>query len=262
MDYQYLTFCIDDGVATITLNRPEAGNTFHQHLADELDEVSRYCLIRNDVEVVLLKANGKLFSGGGDLAYMQSSGDNIDIAIKKLADRLHSAYASFSRMSVPVVASVQGTAAGIGLSLSLLADITIASDKAKFAAAYGGVGLSPDGGLTHILPRVIGVKRASYFLLTNQVITAQQALEWGMVNEVVPPSELDDTVNAVVETLKDKSADANASVKSLLLQSQQHSLEAQMHLEGIQLSRNAASDNGQEGINAYLERRLAKFTKH
>ncbi|WP_419811861.1 enoyl-CoA hydratase/isomerase family protein [Bacterioplanoides sp.] len=261
MAYQLLTFSLDQGIARITLNRPKEGNTFNQALADELDDVVRECMMNSQARVVVLSGNGKLFSGGGDLAYMQANADHLDVAIKKLADRLHSAYSALSRMSVPVIVSVQGTAAGIGLSLALLGDLTIASDKAYFAAAYTGVGLNPDGGLTYFLPRAIGVKRAQEFILLNQTIKAEKALEWGMVNQVVAAEELDNTVDALAKKLSEGSQASFAAVKQLMSRSFDESLESQLHHEGMLLARNAMSENGKEGIQAFIDGRKPEF-KH
>lgn len=259
MSFQNLKFSIEHGIARITLNRPHEGNAFNQALADELDDVARECLMSKQVRVVILAAEGKLFSGGGDLAFMQENADHLDIAIKKLADRLHSAYAAFARMSAPVIVKVQGTAAGIGLSLSMQGDITVASEKAKFAAAYTGVGLNPDGGLTYLLPRAIGFKRAKAFILQNQIIPAEQALKWGLVNQVVAHDELDDTVEALAKQLAAGSVGSFAAVKNLLSRTYNETLESQMHLEGMALAENAMSANGKEGIQAFLDGRKPEF---
>lgn len=250
---------MSDQVATITLNRPDQANAFHIDAARELEQAARECLVSDSIKVVVLTGKGKLFSAGGDLAYMQAHAESLDYDIKALADSLHNAYASFARMRAPLVVALNGTAAGIGLSLALLGDITIAVEKAKFVGAYSGVGLSPDGGLTYLLPRIVGLKRASEFLLTSKALSAQEALEWGMVNRVVASDDLASTVAELVESLKASSAGSLASVKQLLLRAQTESMEGQMHLEGMSLSQNAFCADGKEGVCAFLEGRPPKF---
>ena len=259
MPYKNLNFSVNEGIARIVLNRPKEGNAFNQALAAELEDAARECMKNDGVRVVVLSGEGKLFSGGGDLAFMQENADTLDVTIKKLADTLHSAYSTFVRMDAPVIVQVQGTAAGIGLSLALLGDLTIASDKAKFAAAYTGVGLNPDGGLTHILPRAVGLKRAQEFILLNKIVSAEQALEWGMINQVVPADELEATVNALADQINAGSKASFRSVKQLLGRTYDESMESQMHLEGRELAMNAMSANGKEGIQAFLDGRKPAF---
>lgn len=259
MSFQYLQYSVSEQVATITLNRPDQANVFHIDAARELEQVARECLVSDSIKVVVLTGNGKLFSAGGDLAYMHANADTLDYDIKALADSLHNAYASFARMSAPLVVALNGTAAGIGLSLALLGDITIAVEKAKFVGAYSGVGLSPDGGLTYLLPRIVGLKRASEFLMTSKALSAQEALEWGMINHVVAAEALQDTLAEIVASLKASSSGSLKAVKHLLLSSQAQSMEGQMHLEGMNLSQNAFSSNGKEGVSAYLEGRRPNF---
>ena len=261
MSYQHIQLTVTDGVAKILLNRPQEGNSFHLQLAEELEEVARQCLVSDQLQAVVLTGSGKLFSAGGDLAYMQASFHRLDVAIKALADRLHSAFSSLVRMPAPLVVAVNGTAAGIGLSLAMLGDITLASDKAKFIPAYTGVGLSPDGGMTHILPRIIGTKRASEMILTNRALSAAEALEWGMVSRVVPAAELSQAVDSVVQRLQQASRQSLRDVKQLLARSDNESLESQMHLEGMALAANAMSDNGKEGIQAFIDGRPPVFHK-
>lgn len=260
MTYEYLNFSTTDGIARIELNRPDQGNAFDIALAREFETAVRECSIDNAVRVVVLTGNGKLFCGGGDLAYFSASGDSVGRDIKELADSLHCAYSTLMRMPKPLIVALNGTAAGIGLSLALLGDITLSVESAKFVAAYTDVGLSPDGGLTYFLPRIIGVKRASEFILTSGRVGAQQALEWGMVNEVVPSNEeLESRTQTLAQKLSQASPGSLASAKSLLLSSQSLSLEALLHEEAIHLSNNASSENGKEGINAFLERRKPVF---
>jgi 2-(1,2-epoxy-1,2-dihydrophenyl)acetyl-CoA isomerase len=168
--FNCLEFSQDGSVATITLNRPDAGNAFNLELASELNNVARQCREDSSIRAVILTGNGKLFCAGGDLASMAEAGDKVDLALKDLTDQCHEAYATLLSMPAPVVVAVNGASAGIGVSLTLIGDITIASEKASFTMAYTAAGLTPDGGATYLLPRAIGYKRAKEMMITNRKV--------------------------------------------------------------------------------------------
>lgn len=260
MPYQYLHFSINDRLATITLNRPQASNSFHIDFARELEHVTRLCQTNREIGAVLINANGKMFSGGGDLENMADHFDSIDLMLKELADCLHTAYANIMRLEVPVVVAVNGPAAGIGLSLALLGDIILASDKASFVPAYAKVGLSPDGALTYLLPRLIGVQRAQEMLLCSRALSAEQAENWGMVNRVVPAEQLAEQSVTLATQLANGPTNSFASIKKLLALSETQSLESQMHFEGIELSKNSTTADAKEGISAFLNKTKPVFT--
>jgi len=258
-DYKYLEFSVEDSIATITLNRPEAANALNIELASELNHVTNICQHDNNVRAVILTGNGKLFCAGGDLSSMATAGEKVDLALKELTDQCHSAFTSLMRMRAPVIIAVNGAAAGIGLSLALIGDITIASDKASFTTAYTAAGLSPDGGATYLLPRAIGFKRAKEMMLTNRKVGATDALDWGMVNQLVSHESLLDEAHSIAKRLAQGPTNAFGSVKSLMLSGFAESLESQMALEAEAIGKNAVSSDGQEGINAFLERRRPDF---
>ena len=258
-EYSLLDFKIDGGIATITLNRPEAANAFNLELATELNQAATVCQHNPNIRAVVLTGNGKLFSAGGDLTVMSEAGDQVDAALKQLTDQLHGAFSTLMRMRAPLIVAVNGAAAGIGLSLALLGDFTIASEKASFTLAYTAAGLSPDGGATYLLPRVVGIKRAKEMMITNRRLTATEALEWGVVNQVVAPEALLDETQALAKSVAQGATNAFGSVKSLLLSSFNESFESQMVLEVEAIARNAMSKDGQEGIQAFLEKRRPEF---
>jgi 2-(1,2-epoxy-1,2-dihydrophenyl)acetyl-CoA isomerase len=258
-EYELLEFRADRGIATITLNRPDAANAFNLTLATELNHAANRCRRDPDVRVVVLCANGKLFSAGGDLSVMAQAGDQVDAALKQLTDQLHSAFSILMRMRAPLIVAVNGAAAGIGLSLALIGDITIASEKASFTLAYTAAGLSPDGAATYLLPKIIGIKRAREMMITNRRLTAAEASEWGMVNQVVAPDDLHDETLTLAKSIARGPTNAFGSVKSLVLSGFHESLESQMALEVEAIVRNAMSKDGQEGIHAFLDKRQPKF---
>jgi 2-(1,2-epoxy-1,2-dihydrophenyl)acetyl-CoA isomerase len=164
-----------------------------------------------------------------------------------------------ARAHAPVVAAVQGTAAGAGLGLVLAADLAIAGKGAKFTAAYTAVGLTPDAGTTFLLPRAVGHKRAMEMFVTNRVLDAQLALEWGLVNQIVEDAELADTAAALAARLAAGPAGAYGAVKRLLAESEP-GWEAQLAREGRSIAERAETPEGREGIAAFLEKRTPKFT--
>ena len=254
-----IDFKIVDRVAVITLNRPKAANGINKLLASELVDIAKQCDNNNDVKAIVLTGNGRFFSAGGDIKEMASHGENIGGKIKELADDLHTAISAFSRMKAPLVIAVNGIAAGAGFSLSITGDIVLASDKASFIMAYTKSGLSPDGSATYFLPRLIGLRRAQELMLTNRQLSAQQALEWGLVTDVVEEGKLIERAMEVATMLAEGSTTANYAVKKLLLQSFNNSLETQMEIEGREISNCARSNDGREGISAFMAKRKPIF---
>ena len=250
---------IVDRVAVISLNRPKAANGINKLLASELSSVAKQCDNDSTVKSILLTGNGRFFSAGGDIKEMASHGADLGIKIKELADDLHAAISTFSRMKAPVVVAVNGMAAGAGFSLSISGDIVLASTKASFMMAYTKSGLSPDGSSSYFLPRLIGMRRAQELMFTNKMLSAEQALEWGLITEVVEDDKLIERAMEVAKKLAEGSTTANDAVKKLLLQSFDNSLETQMEIEGREISSCARSNDGREGIAAFIEKRKPIF---
>ena len=259
-NFETLEFSIENKIATIALNRPKAANGLNSQLAFDLREASKICDTGSDIRAVILTANGRFFCAGGDIKHMASQGDNVGVAIKNLADDLHMAISTFARMEAPIIIAVNGMAAGAGFSLALAGDIVIASEAAGFTMAYTKAGLSPDGSSSYFLPRLVGLRRAQELMLTNRTLTASEALEWGIVTQVVPHDELISSAREIALRLAAGSRGANAAVKKLLLTSFTNSLETQMELEGREISSRAISPDGREGIAAFTEKRSPKFS--
>ncbi len=189
-----------DGVATVRLERPDAGNALDLPTALALREaVGRLAApaASGELRCVVLRSTGRLFCAGGDVRAMADAPDRAAF-VAELAGVLHDALTGLRSLPVPVVAGVQGPAAGAGLGLVLAADVVVASDRASFLAAYGAVGLSPDCGVSALLPAVVGPRRAALILLTGLRLDAATALEWGLVGQVCAAGDLDAAVEAVV----------------------------------------------------------------
>ncbi len=248
-----------DNIATVTLNRPNAANGISPTLAKELADAALICDKDESIRCVILTANGKFFCAGGDLKAVGGDPSTAAIKIKGMADNLHKATSSFARMEKPFIVAVNGMAAGAGFSIAITGDFVIATESTKFTMAYTAAGLSPDGSSSYFLPRLIGVRRTMDLMMTNRRLTAQEAEEWGLINQVVPEEDLQSTALALAQKLANGPTDAFATVKKLLLCTFDNSLETQMELEGRAISEHAGSANGKEGVLAFLEKRKPSF---
>ncbi len=246
-----------DHVAWLTLARPEAANTMNLEFGADFLAAARE-IGRSAARAVVLRGQGKNFCFGGDLRGMVCSGADVRAYLSELTTRLHAGMAVLAALDAPVIAAVNGTAAGAGLGLVLMADLVVAARSARFAPAYTGVGLTPDAGCSFLLPRVVGARRAMEMLLTNRVLDAAQALEWGLVNEVVDDAQLEAAAAALAARLAAGPAGAYGHVKRLLAESQPGYVR-QMALEGATISAQAATAEGREGISAFLEKRAPRF---
>lgn len=256
---QTIDFKIADRIAIITLNRPDAANGVNLQLAEELDYCAKQCAGDSAVKAVILTANGRFFSAGGDVKEMASYGDKVGPKIKQLADSLHCAISTFARMDAPVITAVNGMAAGAGFSLAITADYVIASDTSSFMMAYTKAGLSPDGSSSYYLPRLIGLRRTQELMLTNRNLKADEALDWGLVSETVPSEALMDRAMELAKGFAQGPLESNAAVKKLLLTSFTHDLETQMDIESEHISRCAMSADGREGVAAFMAKRSPVF---
>jgi 2-(1,2-epoxy-1,2-dihydrophenyl)acetyl-CoA isomerase len=162
--------------------------------------------------------------------------------------------------NAPVIAAVNGTAAGAGLSMVCSCDLVLAAESAKFTMAYTRIGLTPDGSSTYFLPRIVGLKRALELTLTNRLFSAQEAQEWGIVTKVVPDANLQAEADALAAQLASSATGALGAAKRLLHSGWNETLETQMELETQTIAARAHSADGREGIAAFLEKRAAKFT--
>jgi len=250
---------IREHVAHLTMTRADAANTMNLQFGREFAAAAR--AIRNDssVRAVLLRGEGKNFCFGGDLRGMMAAGGDVNAYLTELTTNLHAGLMNLVRANAPVVAAVQGSAAGAGLGLVLAADLAIAGKSAKFTAAYTAVGLTPDAGGTFLLPRAVGYKRAMEMFITNRVLDAPLALEWGLINQIVEDAELADTAAALASRLAAGPAGAYGTVKRLLAEPEP-GWEAQLAREGQTIAGRAGTAEGREGIAAFLEKRKPKFT--
>jgi 2-(1,2-epoxy-1,2-dihydrophenyl)acetyl-CoA isomerase len=258
-EFSTLTFEVRGRVAVVVLNRPDDANCVNDQMAEELLAAAVACDVDAAVKAVVLTGTGRFFCAGGDVKAMSAFGDDMAEKMKSIADQLHRAISTFSRMRAPLVVAVNGIAAGAGFSLAAAGDIVVASDTASFTMAYGSVGLSPDGSSSYFLPRLIGLRRTEELMLTPRKLTAAEALEYGLVTRVVPGCDLMDATLDLARSIAEGSGSSNAAVKSLLLETFSNGLETQMELEGRLVAQCARSPDGREGIRAFVEKRSPRF---
>lgn len=259
--YETLIFEVADGVATITLNRPEAYNSIDPRMARELMAVSLYCDEDPAIRAVVLTGAGeKAFCAGGDLVAFSRKRDGLPALLKELTTYLHAAISRFARMNAPLIGAINGVAAGAGISLAAMVDLAIAGTSARFISAYTNAGLTPDGSSTYYLPRLIGLRRYLDLALTNRTLSAEEALEWGLVNRVVPDAELSARAGELARDLANGPTRAFGGVKKLAQNTFSDTLESQMELETRLIADMARTEDGREGIEAFAQKRKPTFS--
>lgn len=254
-----LLFTRENGIARLTLNRPKAGNSIDVGLARALMEAAIECDEDDRIRCVLLTGAGRLFCAGGDVGGFAAAGEQLAALLKLLTAYLHSAVSRFSRMGKPMVTAINGPAAGAGFPLSLLGDIALAAQSAHFTVAYTAIGLSPDGGTSWLLPRLVGMRRAQELALLNKRLSATEAAELGLISRVVEDAALLAEAEAIATQLAAAATGALGRTRNLLLSSTSTSLEEQLELEARAIAASSRSAEGREGIAAFLAKRKPEF---
>ncbi len=249
----------ENGIARLTLNRPKAGNAIDIPLARALMEAAIECDEDDSIRCVLLTGTGRLFCAGGDISGFAGAGEKVPFLLKEITAYIHSAVSRFSRMDKPMVTAVNGPAAGAGLSFSLLGDIAIAAQSAHFTMAYTAIGLSPDGGATWLLPRLIGLRRAQEMTLLNNRVSAAEAVEIGLISRVVADDALMAAADDVAGQLANSATRALGRSRNLLLSSFGNALEEHLELESRGIAAGGRDPEGKEGMAAFLAKRKPDF---
>ena len=246
-------------IAWITLDRPDTGNAIDLALAQALVAAAGECAADRAVRCVILTGAGRLFCAGGDVSAFAVAGDDAPAFLRKLADTLHGAIRTLTRMDKPLIVAVNGPAAGAGLSLALLGDVVIAARSAHFTAAYIGIGLTPDGGMSWLLPRLVGLRRAQSMILTNERVAATEAATIGLVTRVVEDEDLLGEVALIADRLVASPTAAIGAARGLLLDGATAGLEEQLDRETESISRAGGHSESREGVAAFLARRKPDF---
>ncbi|MFD7923461.1 enoyl-CoA hydratase/isomerase family protein [Streptomyces sp. NPDC059740] len=250
----------DEGLARVTLCRPEAGNAIDLATARGLLDAARACAA-GKARAVLLTAQGRSFCVGGDLREFSAlSGRALERHLLAVTGALHEALRTFAAIDAPMVAAVQGPVAGAGTGLAAAADVTLAADDASFTAAYTGIGYSPDAGVSWFLPRLIGPKRALDLLLTNRRVPAAEAERIGLVSRVVAADRLPVEAVRTAESLLRGPTAAFGATRRLVRSGLTGELGPHLDREAGALATAAASEEGREGVAAFLAKRAPDFT--
>ncbi len=259
MSYQTMTFEIAEGVATLTLSRPDDANALNEQMASELLDAAMICSSDERVRAVIVTGQGKMFCAGGDLREMDGQGERRPEHLTRMASALHGALIRFAHMDAPVIIAVNGTAAGGGFSMALSGDIILASEKAKFIAAYTASGLTPDGSSTFFLAKHVGLLRAKELLLTNRLLSAQEACDWGMVTRVVPAETLMDEARKLAASFAVGPTRAFGGLKQLLQTAYSDPMETQLERETRSIAQMMRTHDGPHGLNAFLNKQKPQF---
>ena len=259
MELSAFTFEIKDGVGHITLNQPDRGNPIDRAFAHDLNEIATECTVNPAVRAVLIDANGRFFSVGGDLNSLASSREGLNRFVPKATADLHMAIARFARMNAPVVASVHALAAGGTVALIAGSDFVLASPEAKFYAAFTGIGIVCDTGGSSYLPRRMGLRRATQFLMMNETLSAEEAVSTGLINRVVDADKLSAEAWALAKRLAQGPTLAFGEIKNLLISSSADSLETQLENEARAMARVARTEDAWNAMRAVSEKRKPTF---
>jgi len=249
---------IENKIVTIRLNRPEVFNSFNREMALELIKELDSCQKSELVRAIVITGNGKAFCAGQDLK--EVTDPKLNPGFKKILEEHYNPIIDRIRgIEKPIIAAVNGVAAGAGANIALACDIVIADENASFIQAFSKIGLVPDSGGTFFLPRLIGFQKASAIAMLGDKISAQEAERLGMIYKYVPSTEFDDTVNALAMKMAKMPTKALGLTKRLLNASINNSLKAQLQMESKLQIEAASSNDYAEGVAAFIEKRKPNF---
>src|SRR3954466_8500719 len=253
---------VSDGAATILLNRPEVLNAWNKQFGADLLEAVETAAGDDSVRAVLIRGAGRGFSSGADLRDVtgEVTPEGHPDVRKALTERYHPIIEGIRLMEKPVLAAVHGPAVGIGLSLALSADLVVAAESAYFLLAFVNIGLVPDGGSSLFVPSRIGFTRAIEMATLGERVHAPQALEWGLINRVVPDDAFDDEVSALTAKLAAGPTRSYAGTKRQLNRWLYSGMPEQLEFEADIQQEMAATGDFMEGVAAFVQKRAAGFT--
>ncbi len=248
-----------ESILEIDLNRPETYNALNLEVMVALSDALAGAATDESIKGVMITGQGKAFCSGGDLKWISQQAAEAGPTLHRLAPQFHIAITEIRKMSKPVVAAINGIAAGGGFSLALACDFRVMAESAVMRQAYTSSGLSIDGGGTFALPRLVGLARALEIAAFDQPISSAKALEWGLVTRVVADNSVVDEALSMLQGLAKSALHSFAWSKRLLTVSLNNTLETQLELERQGISDCAQHPNGQEGLKAFLEKRKPVF---
>lgn len=251
-----ILFEIRNQVAVITLNRPEKLNSFNREMALQLQKVLDECNSK-EVRAVYITGAGKGFCAGQDLAEVVA--DDAPGFDQILSEHYNPIVIRLRNLARPVIAAVNGVAAGAGANLALCCDIVVAAESASFIQAFSKIGLIPDTAGTYFLPRLVGMQKAAGLMMLGEKVSATEAERIGMIYKVLPDADFAASSFAIAETVAKMPTKALAFIKHLLTESAEHSLEQQLEMEDEYQQKAAATKDYTEGVLAFMEKRSPVF---
>lgn len=261
--FRTLTLEVADGVAHVRLNRPDQANTIDPEMTRDLAELATRLAEDGSVRAVLLGGNGPMFTAGGDIdVFVETPPDRLPAALRRMIDDYHRALERLTEIDAPLVVAVRGAAAGGGLGLVCAADVVIAAEDAVFATGYGAIGMTSDGGNSWWLPRLVGLRRAQELYLTGRRLPAAEALDWGLVTQVLPDAEVEPAAAALAARLATGPTRSFGHIRRLLRDGHQVTLRDQLAAERESIVAVAGSADTREGVTAFTEHRRPRFTGH
>ncbi len=249
---------IENKIAFITLNRPEVFNSFNREMALRLQNIFDDCETNDEIRAIVLTGNGKAFCAGQDLKEVTSP--ELNPGFKKILEEHYNPIITRIRnIEKPILAAVNGVAAGAGANIALACDVVVASDQASFIQAFSLIGLIPDSGGTFFLPRLIGFQKASALAMLGDKISAEEAEKMGMIYKSVPSNEFESTIQKLANKLATMPTRALALIKKSLNQSLSNDLKSQLDLESKYQIEAAGTEDYAEGVTAFIEKRKPNF---
>lgn len=258
-NYEVVVFEVENGVAKVTLNRPDALNALNMQLKSELADAWREIDERDDIRSVLLTGAGRAFSAGGDIMQMDAD-RGPEVTRQRMVILAEGVLIPLAHLDKPVVVAVNGHAHGLGLSLALAGDILYAAESAQVSFAFTRVGLAPDGCSSYFITRAVGLHQAKELMFTAKRMRATEAHELGFFNRVLPDEELLPAANELAASLASGPTIALGVTKRLLNRSINHSIEEIAHMEAYGQAVTMTTEDHREGIAAFQEKRDAAFT--
>lgn len=257
MDYETILYGLDEGVLTLTLNRPDVLNAFNRKMTDEIQDALRQAERDRDVRCIVFTGAGRAFSSGEDLKSRQAEGTQGFGST--LRERYNPIILKMRNIEKPVIGSINGVAAGAGCSLALACDLRIASDKASFIEVFVRIGLVPDSGSSFFLPRLVGVSKALEMAFTGDAVNADEALRIGLVNRVVPLEDLDGATRELALRLAKGPTKAIGLAKRAINRALTMDLEQLLEYEVYAQEAAGASEDHREGLAAFLDKRPPNY---
>jgi len=249
-------------IGTLTFNRPHVYNAMNIDLIMALRDITATLMDSTTLRALIIKGAGKAFLAGGDVGLFHQRREVIADEVKPMGDALHAGIINIRNLPFPVIAQIHGAVAGAGLSVALACDFAIAAEGAQFSTAYARIGVSPDGGSTFFLPRMVGMRKATELVMLSDPVSAADACALGLVNRVVAADQLDAEVQMLAARLASGATQAFARAKRLITQSFSTPIQQHLDDEIALFAECARTDDFKEGVTAFVEKRKPDFKGH